>query len=346
VKINDRRLNAEDSKNIIDLQVTTAPNTLDYFRLSIANAFPRMRWTHSSDADLFKEGNAITIKMGYVDNLHQVFSGEITRICPVFPETGTPTVTVQGYSRLHRLNGSPKIRNFKDKTDKEIVETVARDREVHLTPKADATRIRHAYVMQENQTNLAFLTQRAQRIGFEVMVDDKTLIFCKKKTEQSKTYTLIWGKPHKSFAPDSKTLALTSFYPDFNALNQIKKVTVRGYDPKTKKNIEGVAKSHRRRTPAKTDVHGKYKEEVIVEKPVSSREAADLLARSVYDERLLEVLTGKGSCIGLPVLRAGRIIELGGIGKRFSGLYYVTQSTHTISGSGYSTTFSAKRKDL
>ena len=97
-----------------------------------------MPWTHTGDADLFKEGNAVTIEMGYVDDLQPMFDGEITSISPTFPESGTPTVRVAGYTRQHWLRRSPKTRTFQDVTDKEIVEQTARD--LGLTPEAE----RHA----------------------------------------------------------------------------------------------------------------------------------------------------------------------------------------------------------
>jgi hypothetical protein len=40
---------------------------------------------------------------------------------------------------------------------------------------------------------------------------------------------------------------------------------------------------------------------------------------------------------------ARTVIELKGLGQRFSGIYYVTSATHTINAGGYRTTFVAKR---
>jgi len=52
-----------------------------------------------------------------------------------------------------------------------------------------------------------------------------------------------------------------------------------------------------------------------------------ITCRAIYNSRALEFVTGSGSSIGLPDLRAGRVIELQGLGLRFSGLYYITQAT-------------------
>jgi phage protein D len=88
---------------------------------------------------------------------------------------------------------------------------------------------------------------------------------------------------------------------------------------------------------------GGKREEVRVDVPIASQEEADQRARAIYNERALQLVTGSGSTIGLPDLRAGHVIELDGLGPRFSGLYYVTQATHSIGNGGYLTTFSVKR---
>jgi phage protein D len=350
VEINGATLAADVSKNITDVSAIHELDTTDHFSLTIANPYPKMRWTHTSDADLFKEGSAIRIEMGYVDNLQVMVDGEITSISPSFPESGTPTVRVEGHSRLHRLQGSGKTRTFQDVTDKEIVERIARD--LNLSPQAEETKTKHPYVIQFNQTDLDFLKERAQYIHFEVLVEGTTLIFRKAKEDQSKAYTLVWGSPSKSFDATKSVLPLKHFNPTLNTLHQVNEVIVRGYDPKNKKPITGRAGAGDETTTmggsqtgaqVAAQAFGSTREEVRVDTPIASQEEADQRARAVYNQRALQLVTGSGSTIGLPDLRAGRVIELDGLGPRFSGLYYVTQATHSISSGGYLTTFSVKR---
>jgi phage protein D len=55
-------------------------------------------------------------------------------------------------------------------------------------------------------------------------------------------------------------------------------------------------------------------------------------------------LTGSGSTIGDPRIRAGSVLQLGGMGLRFGGLYRVTSATHTIDGGGYKTKFEVRKE--
>ncbi|CAG1003580.1 hypothetical protein MYXO_03218 [Myxococcaceae bacterium] len=341
VTLNGSALEADISKQITDISVTHELDSTDHFALTVVNAYPRMRWTHTDDADLFKEGNAIKIEMGYVDDMQALLDGEITKISPNFPESGAPTVRIEGHSRLHRLQGSRKTRTFRDSTDKQIAEQIAQ--ELGLTPEAEETQTRHPYVIQYNQTDLDFLKERARLIHFEAQVEGKTLIFRKAKEGQGMTYVLEWGK------------FLKSFTPTLNTLHQVSEVVVRGYDPKNKTEIIGHAGGgdeestmggSRTGAQVAADAFGTRSQEMRIDPPIASQEEADQRARAIYNQRALQLVTGSGSSIGLPDLRAGRVIELQGLGPRFSGLYYLTQTTHNIGGGGYLTAFSAKRNAL
>ena len=56
------------------------------------------------------------------------------------------------------------------------------------------------------------------------------------------------------------------------------------------------------------------------------------------------IITGRGSTVGVPDLRAGSVIVIEGVGKRFSGKYFVTSTTHKIDDSGYTTGFTGRRE--
>ena len=68
------------------------------------------------------------------------------------------------------------------------------------------------------------------------------------------------------------------------------------------------------------------------------------LAKSILQQLLEGLYEGSGSCIGMPQLRAGDMIEIRGLGKRFSGKYRLRRVTHTIDDSGYRTTFEVAQR--
>jgi hypothetical protein len=70
-------------------------------------------------------------------------------------------------------------------------------------------------------------------------------------------------------------------------------------------------------------------------------------ARGILTEllpRLNNRLTGSGSCIGDPRIKASRVIRLDGLGDQFSGLYRITSATHTFDTGGYRTSFQVRKE--
>jgi hypothetical protein len=55
-------------------------------------------------------------------------------------------------------------------------------------------------------------------------------------------------------------------------------------------------------------------------------------------------LTGTGSTIGNPAIKAGSVLRFEGLGARFGGLYRVTKATHSLDQGGYRTEFDVRKE--
>jgi hypothetical protein len=60
--------------------------------------------------------------------------------------------------------------------------------------------------------------------------------------------------------------------------------------------------------------------------------------------RLNNRLTATGTSIGNPAIKASRVVDFGGLGDQFGGLYRITSCTHTIDSGGYRTSFEARKE--
>lgn len=342
VQINGTELNADISMNIEQVSVTSEKDSMNTCSLTVANTYPEMRWTHTSDAGLFKEGNSVLVLMGYVDDLQPVFSGEITAVTAAFPDSGAPSLKVDAKTRLHWLQGDKKTRTFKSMSDKQIAEQVGQA--AGLSVQAEHPGVPYDYVMQHNQTDLEFLNERAKRIHFEVLVQDKTLLFREAQEIESETFTLVWGNTQAGLSGGSNILPLRSFNPTINTSNQVKKVTVRGYDPKSKQQIVGEASTQDTTMgrslgggSATASAFGKPTEYVRVNAPVASQAEAAAMAKAILNQRAMSFVTGQAETIGVPELQWGKVVMVDGVGPRFSGLYYIQQAVHTLGASGFTT---------
>jgi phage protein D len=349
VDIEGTKIAADISKNITEISVTSEPSTLDHFSLTIVNAFPDLRWTHSDDAKLFQEGNSVKVLLGYVDRVQPIFDGEITKISPSFPESGAPTVRVEGFTRLHRLQGNSKLRTFQDVTDKDVVQKIASD--AKLSARAEDPGTKHRFVYQRNEDDFHFILRRARRIRYEVLAEGKELVFRKAQEGEPKSFTLVWGNPQEGLK-GANILPLRSFSPTLDPTSQPSAVVVRGYDTETGDPIEeraaasDVASMGAKTAPQVAEgAFGTPREVVITDIPVATAAEAKQLAKAELNRRARRLVTGSGISIGIPDLRAGHVVELLGLG-RFSGPYYVKSATHSIGSSGYQTAFTVERSSL
>lgn len=289
------------------------------------------------DGDLLVEGAEVEVKVGFVDDQKSMMKGEVTALEPEYAAGAAPVLKIHGYDLLHRFRRGRHTRSFANMKDSQIAAKISN--ELGLSTMVEDSEVIHEYVLQNNQTDIDFLLERARRIGFEVTVKDKTLHFSKKSNDKDKIVALDFG------------LTLTSFFPRLNTLSQVRDVVVQGWNPKTKKAIAGKAQpgdENSKMGGAKlgasiTSDAFQNATAFVVNKSVFTEGEASQIAKGKFNEMAVDFITGEGTAIGNTDIRAGEVIELNGLGKRFSGLYYITSSTHEVGPKGYRTRFTVGR---
>jgi phage protein D len=213
-------------------------------------------------------------------------------------------------------------------------------RESGLRASVEDTKSTLPFVVQSNQSDWEFLRGRARLIGYEAYVRDKVLYF----------------HPPRYAAPAAATLSLgadvVEFTPRLSALGQVDSVTVRGWEVKRKQVIEGEAAvgaeggtmggaSSGPRTARRAFGRAGAP---AVGLPVRTKEEADQVALGRYTAGALAYVHGEVACEGRPDLRAGTVVAIDGAGGNFSGAYYVTAVTHTLTEEhGYQTSLVVRR---
>ncbi len=299
-------------------------NTVDFFKGD---------W-RGVDLKTFKVGDIVKISMG-IDSTVEMMTGEITALDYTFGDSSY--VEVRGYDRLHRLRFGTMRRSFKDMKDSDIASKVASD--ASLSPNVDDTGTIQPYIFQNNQTNYEFLLERANRIGYEMLVDDKKFIFRKSQEDKTPEVTLQYG------------IDLLNFSARIQTLTEGSKIEVRGWNVKDKEEITSTATKGSEKSKMKGKESGYEMSEKaftasavsVVDDLIIDSKDAENIAKAKYNLNLQEFLTGEGICGGNPKIRAGKTIEIKGLGDRLSGTYYVASTVHSISEGAYSTTFRVRR---
>ena len=339
ISVNGAPLPDEARNDLLGVEVHEEVDQLGMFTLQLNNWDETTLGVKWVDRPLFSEGGTVKIQMGWegAGRLYTTMVGEITGLEAEFAAADPFTLTVRGYDRRHRLLRGHKTRSFVNMKDSDIVRRVAS--EAGLRPEVTDTTIALEYVLQHNQTDLDFIRGRAQRLGYEITVDDRTLYFRPPPLGASATATLSLGED------------LAEFSPRLSTMNQVGRMEVHGWDPKQKRPIIGQASTGQERTmggsisgPQAGDRTGGKASRVDVQRPVRTQAEADHLAQGDFAGMALSFVQGDGVCSGAqPGLRAGTVIKITGAGRRFSGLYYVTSVTHTFTAAQYSTAFTVKR---
>jgi phage protein D len=356
VLVEGRELDVTTHGDILDLTVTMDIENLTSFALTVNN------WDDSSfdfkysDTDTFDIGKRVDVQMGYADRLLFMASGIIQTLAPRFPESGPPTLSVTGVDRRVKLRDrkptSKDVKQFVNKKDWQIAQIIAARNglEPRLTQEGET----HALVVQKNQDDLTFLMERAKRIDFDfyLRVDPDTgkdqLFFVSptdnRDARRNFVYVFEWGKN------------LINYSTQLTLNKQVGNVTVQGWDSKTKKKISYTTRASDLPNTGGSGTNGPQaastklanRQDIVVDQPVTSDQEARDLAISLLRERAYQFLTGSGKVIGLPDMRPGDLVELHGLGQRFSGTikkpiqYYVKKVTHTLGGSGYQTQFDVR----
>lgn len=341
ILVNGSTLPVAAAAHVVHVSVEGDTELPDMFSLEIvASDDLQDEFAWVDDEGLFAVGDSVEVKLGYADQLTSLFKGEITGLEPSFGADRLPALVVRGYDRRHRLARGRRTRSFVKKKDSDIAAQIAR--EAGLTPNTTDSGVTHDYVLQADRTDFEFLLERASRINYEVVVEDKTLYF----------------QPVANGAGEKLTLKadedLSEFNPRLSSAGQVSDIAVRGWDPKNKKEIVGKSQA----SDVASTMGGKQAGAALSKKafgaatgllsrtPVAAQAEADQMAVARLNSASLEFITGEAACAGRPELRPGRVVKIDGVGKRFGGMYYVTAATHVFTSDGYSTRFSFRRNAL
>ncbi len=301
--------------------------------------------------------NSLTLAMGYVGaGVQHMFAGEITGINADFPNGGMPMLTVVAHDKLHRLGDGKVTRGFGFLPD--FLTAMLLSAEHLIIPFIDPTIIVASTVVavlqaifvgsgrkQIGQSDLEMLADIAKDYDADFWVEDDVMYLSRFIKEYTPSSTLSWGKSLMDFSPRLTTIGqvagvsmtftlreiplsfVVSVYWDFD--NERLGVMV----------LPGIA--------AKAGLPFSGANFSIVDQPISSPVDLAGSALRIISElrsRLNKRMTGSGSCVGDPAIRAGRLVHLDGLGPDFSGNYRISSATHSIDGSGYQTHFEAFRE--
>jgi phage protein D len=286
-------------------------------------------------------GKELSVEFGPPGSQSQVFKGRIAGMEAHYPKANEPVLTVLAEDRFQDLRMERRTRSFADMSDSDVFNQIASQH--GLTPQVDVDGPTYRVLTQVNQSDLAFLRERAAAIDAELWVDDRTLHAQARTRRNVNTVALAYGRNLLEF----------SVLADLS--HQRTSVRVSGWDVSGKSALDEEAgestvsaelDGKRSGSSVLSQALAERKERVTSSVPLSQPEAR-AMAEARYRSRARGFVRGRGSADGAPSIRVGSTLDLSGLGDLFDGKYYVRLARHTFDlQNGYHTSFEVERPGI
>src|ERR1051325_2412373 len=139
-------------------------------------------------------GKTFQIKLGS----DVIFDGRITGLEAQFPDHQGARITVLAEDRFQDLRMTRRTRAFADSSDSDVFNRIASDH--GLSSSIDVSGPTHKVLSQVNQSDLAFMRERARAIDAEVWMDGSTLHAKSRAGRGSGTLDLTYGGNLREFS--------------------------------------------------------------------------------------------------------------------------------------------------
>jgi phage protein D len=289
------------------------------------------------DRALFDFGKPLTVKSGDAT----LFDGRITGLEAHFPEGRSAELNVLAEDRFQDLRMTRRTRTFADVSDADVIRAVATDH--GLSPSIDVNGPTHKVLAQVNQSDLAFLRERARSIDAELWMQEKTLHVKARTNRNGPTLRMAFGAQLREFSAVA------------DLAGQRTGVQVGGWDVSSKSPLAQEATESAITGEIGGDTSGigilasalgSRKESIAHGVPLSADEA-QARAESYLKGIARRFVCGRGVAETDARLRVGTIAELDGLGPLFSGKYYVSEIRHRFDGTkGIRTEFAVERAGI
>jgi len=286
------------------------------------------------DRRLLEFGKGFEIKLGS----DSIFDGKIMGLEASFPEGQSPEIRVLAEDRFQDLRMTRRTRTFSDVSDSDVISQIANDH--GLSPSVSVTGPTYKVLAQVNQSDLAFVRERARAIDAEVWMAGSTLNAKSHSSRDGETLEMTYGNQLREFT----VLA--------DLAMQRTSVAVNGWDVASKSALQYEATDSAITSELNGDTSGvsilesafgERKEALAHTVPLNSEEA-QYEAEAFFKMSARRFVVGHGVAETKASLRVGAKADLKGLGSLFNGKYYVSDVKHLFdSTKGLRTEFRSER---
>jgi len=311
-----------DSAELLKVTIERALNRIPSARIELRDGDMPDQTFPLSDTDHFKPGRILTIQAGYGDEEETLFSGPVVKHSVQIHSGNDARLVVECRDAAVRMSVGRRNANYVDMKDSAIIESLA---QAHgLSATVDATSVQNKELVQYYCSDWDFMLARAEANGLLVLVEDGALSVKAPDTGGSPVLTVSYGQD------------LFDFQGELDARFQYGHAQARAWDMKKQAVVQG-----EKAGPASLNEQGNLDSQALskviglscFDLQTGAPAPSETLSNWAKAQQLksgLARLRGRLSFQGHAAARPGKLIELKGVGTRFSGLLFVSGVSHRI----------------
>ncbi|VVD71870.1 type VI secretion protein VgrG [Pandoraea pneumonica] len=275
-----------------------------------------------SDLEVFVPGTAIVISAGYGGTTKPIFDGIVVRHGIKIHGNNDARLIVECKHKAVAMTIGCKNANYVQQQDSGIISQLISN--AGLTADVTTTQTQHQEIVQFYSTDWDFMALRAEANGALVIADDNGTVSVKPpQTSADAVLKVTYG------------MDMMSFSADIDARTQLQSVVAAAWDPGTQAMVQQAAPAKAlyeqgNLTPGKlAQVASPSTFRLQSTVPLISDELKSW-SEARQMRAALACIRGRLSFQGNASAKPGVMIELAGVGKRFSGSVYVSAVQHRI----------------
>lgn len=320
LSVNGQALDAIAS--LVSVRIQRAVNRIPTARLEFSDGdMPNQRFP-ISDADDLKPGATLAISAGYQDGTESLFQGVVMRHRVKVIGHNEARLIVECSDVAVKMTVGRRNANYIEMNDADIIGALASRH--GLTATVDESDVVYGELAQHYCTDWDFLLSRADANGWLVAVKDGEMTVQTPTADGSPLLTVTYGQD------------LIEFDADIDARHQYGSAQAFTWDPKTQDVLEGTA-ADPASLPKQGDLDSATLSEVVGLALLRLQAGAPLqqsaLASWAKAQQLkagLARVRGRVRFQGSALAQVGALIEVVGVGSRFSGPVLATGVRHEI----------------
>lgn len=305
---------------VLSLSVRKEINRLPAAEIVLKDGDPAGGDFPASNEELFLPGKAVQIQAGYHGEEEKIFEGIVVKH-NIRIRQGSSRLYVSCKDKAFRMTLERKSRYFEAVSDSDVLETIIG--EYNLPSEVEHTDYQHLELIQYQSTDWDFLLNRADVNGMLCLVDDGTFTVKRPEVTGDPVLSLTYGATILEMDAEidgrlqHERIKSLAWDP---ANQEIQEVEAQEPDVPAQGNLEATTIGSDLNVPPDTLFHsGK----------LQSEELQAWADAKILKGRMAKI-KGRVRFQGFAGVKPGHLIELAGVGDRFSGTAYVSGILHQL----------------